>query len=132
MKNSKDYTVFPRIDDQIIQNLQELNEPDEELPFFEGLIHLYFKEAPIAFHKLEQALEKSDVPAVVHFSHKLKGLSRNLGLRRMAEICATIEHGGASLVSEDLRDLLEQSRAELDQVIVALSRYLQAPAAKVS
>ena len=129
MSQSKDYSQIIRVDEEIVAKLKELNEPDEEIPFFDGLIHLYCKEAPMALNKLDKAMNQQDPLAVVHFSHKLKGLSRNLGLRRMAEICATIEHGTKTLNTIEQRDLFETSRVELDQVIVALSQYLKPEAA---
>lgn len=125
MTPTKDYSLVPQIDEQIITTLQDLDEPGEDLPFFEGLIRLYFQEAPMALSKLDKAIEQRDKSAILHFSHKLKGLSRNLGLRRLSEICAAIEHGGETHDRDEQRGLFEKSRAELDQVIVALSRYLQ-------
>ncbi len=129
MKTIKDYSQTVQIDEKIIANLQELNDPDEEVPFFESLVELYSKEAPMASVKLAKAIDQCDREAVIHFSHKLKGLSRNLGLRRLSEICATIEHGANSLSQDEQMDLCVKSRAELDQVIVALSDYIKPKAA---
>lgn len=122
-KTQEEYALLPRIDERVIDNLRELGNPDDEEPFLDSLIQLYFRESASASKKLGAAILEEDRKAMEHFSHKLKGLSRNLGLRRISEIYATIERGSAHLSGDEGQALFELSRAELEQVLVALKHY---------
>ncbi len=129
MLDSKDYSLIPQLDERVIATLMELNDPEDEVPFVEGLILLYFKEAPLALNNLDRAIDQCDKTAIVHWSHKLIGLSRNLGLSRLSAICATIEEGTEILGLSEQIEVFKKSQAELDVVIVTLSGYLTSKAA---
>lgn len=129
MNEIMDYKQFPSIDAVIMNDLLALSDPEDAEPFVDGLIELYRTEAPIVSKKLREACGERDEKAIIHFSHKLKGLSRNLGLRRLAEICATIEHTGGVMEKKKSDQLLLLEEAELDHVMLALSTYMSQKAA---
>jgi HPt (histidine-containing phosphotransfer) domain-containing protein len=129
MNEVMDYKQFPSIDPLIMNDLLALSDPDDAEPFMDGLIQLYRTEAPIVSQRLREACKERNEKAIVHFSHKLKGLSRNLGLRRLSEICATIEHTGGVMDSQKSEHLLALSEAELDHVMLALTTYTSQKAA---
>lgn len=129
MNEIMDYKQFPSIDPVIMNDLLALSDPDDTEPFVDGLIELYRTEAPVVSQRLREACAERNEKAIVHFSHKFKGLSRNLGLRRLSEICATIEHTGGVMDSHKSEQLLLLAEAELDHVMLALSTYTSQKAA---
>lgn len=46
MSQRKDYSLIIRVDEEIVAKLKELNEPDEEIPFFDGLFIFIAKRPP--------------------------------------------------------------------------------------
>ncbi len=123
------YSQFVRIDEATISNLRELDDPSEPTSFVDELILIYRQEAPIAFKGLGEALARLDSGALVHWSHKLKGLSRNLGVRRLAEVCSTVEHTAEALNVSDLQRLIDLVEAELDAAFLLLCEHMTDKAA---
>jgi len=129
MKDNFRFDQYQAIDELILSNLREFDDLDDETNFVDVLIQIYRQEAPVAFQGLQEAFSNADQRGIIHWSHKLKGLSRNLGVRRLSEVCNTIEHEAGSLHMSELRRLIGLVEAELDEAFRLLHEHMTDKAA---
>jgi len=72
--------------------------------------------------RLEDALQRGDLPSIVHFAHRIKGACGFVGATRLAAASARIEAAGRSGQDGDIDGLMKAFRSELEQ----LDAYLDA------
>jgi HPt (histidine-containing phosphotransfer) domain-containing protein len=63
---------------------------------YQGLIKMFFEDAPEHIRKLQGALAANDIPGMVAPAHTLKSSSANLGAMALSAIAKRIEHGARS------------------------------------
>jgi two-component system, sensor histidine kinase and response regulator len=79
------------VDRSVINGLKELREPGQADPLQE-LITLFLKDADPRLLIMDEACRTNDLSKLASASHTFKGSASNLGARRLATLCATLEH----------------------------------------
>ena len=79
-----------RIDLTVINGLRALREEGQPDPLAE-LVDLFLLDAPERIHRLRHGIAQSDIKAVQHAAHSLKGSSSNLGLLRLARLSGVLD-----------------------------------------
>lgn len=88
-----DFSSETLVDQDVISMLRDLSSDDDDgAAFLRDLIETYLEIAPGIVQDLKVALLNHDIKSIEHLAHRLKGCSRNLGLRRISHICESIEH----------------------------------------
>jgi HPt (histidine-containing phosphotransfer) domain-containing protein len=67
-----------------------LRQPGEADPVAE-LIDLFLQDMPKHTKKMAEALGKEDAAALKGAAHSLKGSAKNMGVTRLAQLCAELE-----------------------------------------
>jgi len=88
----------PTIDWRRLKYLQDLSARRDPSMFLD-LIRGFIADAPARIAAMRDGLARRDTEAVFHASHSLKGLSGNLGMTSMMNLCETLQmmSGGGSL-----------------------------------
>jgi CheY-like chemotaxis protein len=118
-KNRPALTVEAPIDVSVIAGLRELSEPGRPEPLLE-LIELFLKDAHPRLARMNSALAAKDLSALALAAHSLKGSASNLGARRLAELCATLEKHAKSSDLKESANLLLETQSEFHRVEAAL------------
>ncbi|MDQ3364862.1 MAG: response regulator [Myxococcota bacterium] len=113
------HRVAQRLD---IAQLQVLGSLEEDQPgLLQELVEVYAAQAPVVLAELRGAATTGDRSAVWRAAHALKGVSANLGVRRVVTLCAGIEDRaregsleGIDVALEHLTEELESGRRALD------------------
>ncbi len=108
------------LDSNVLENLQQLGGPDDEKPFLDEMIDTFMAHTPQLIAELKTALEKNDVRAIEHFSHKLKGFGRNLGAVTLSQICDVIETNCASIDKAEVPYLVVDLENSYQEAVNAL------------
>jgi len=102
---------------EVLRGLQQDGEPD----LIVELVGVYFDQAGPIVAELHDASGRVDAAAVARAAHALKGVSANLGVRRVVALCAGLEEralagelDGADTVLRHLDDELADARRALD------------------
>ncbi len=80
------------LDKATLKTLQELEEPQDEESFLDDLINTFVSQAPAVIKSIGLGIETQDERRIEHYSHKLKGFSRNLGAMRLTTLCNEVEN----------------------------------------
>ena len=112
------------LDCSVIDGLKELREPGQPDPLGE-LIDLFFKDAQPRLHLMESAIAAGDLPGVVAAAHTLKGSASNLGARRLASLCATLEKQGKAQEGAKASKTLAEVKSEFAKVRDLLNAELE-------
>jgi HPt (histidine-containing phosphotransfer) domain-containing protein len=80
------------------------------------LLKTFAETAQTYLEEIDGAVTDKDYEEVVNGSHKLKGISAHLGLRRMSELADQLENRGSENRLEDAELLLAQLRVMLRRV----------------
>jgi len=78
------------LDRAAIANIRALQRPGAP-SLLARVVDLYLADAPRLIEQMHAALDTSDAAAITRAAHTLKSSSANLGARRLAEICKTLE-----------------------------------------
>jgi HPt (histidine-containing phosphotransfer) domain-containing protein len=106
-----------------LDQLQSACDGDAQL--MRELMVLYFTQAGEIMAGLRQAIEKGDVAAVDHFSHKLAGSSLACGLSAPVPALRQLEHNAKSGHLQGAPGWFEQVGAQLEAVRNFMQNYLQ-------
>lgn len=116
----------PVIDMDTIKSLQNLGSEEDPNDFLRELIDTFFKSAPSIINDLILAIRKKEMKSVNHLAHKLKGMSYNLGAKRLGLLCQEIEHQSTEKNSFDgdsyiaaLPFRFNESEIELKKILLA-------------
>jgi PAS domain S-box-containing protein len=139
LRNGADYQaeisekpITEPLDHDIIAGLRELDAPGEPAPadsrrasVLRDLADLFLRDARPKLKSMAAALDGKDLAALASIAHSLKGSASNLGARRLAELCATLEKFAKASDLDSARNLLEQTRVEFQRVASALAIEMQ-------
>jgi signal transduction histidine kinase/CheY-like chemotaxis protein len=98
------------IDWKRLEHLQDLSRKRDPSMFTE-LIRGFLEDAPARIARMKEALGKGDPEAFFQAAHSLKGLSGNLGILTMVDLCESLQKMGQSGVlsgADGFVDRLEQ------------------------
>jgi len=101
--------------DQLIERLG-----DEDI--IREIIPAYIEDTKDHFEKLSQALKLGDCPSIAFHAHALKGVSRNLDIKRLGDITSQMERAGRENDIETVTLLYSSAEAEVDRVLESLSQ----------
>ena len=108
------------LDLSVLTSFEEVQVEDEPDLIIE-LIDLYLEDAPRQMALMQKAVALADERTLKRAAHGLKGSSANLGIRRMAALCAELERAndsGDSLPAGKL--ILAEMHGEFERVRQAL------------
>ncbi len=106
-----------------IMMLKSLESSPDATDFLDDLIKTYLTDGPSALTELAKAIEEKNPTQVRHFSHKLKGSSRNLGATVVGDLCAVIEANAIKGVIATAEELSAVGAA-FDDAKVALEGWI--------
>jgi HPt (histidine-containing phosphotransfer) domain-containing protein len=112
------------LDRSIINGLKELREPGQPDPLKE-LVELFFKDAQPRLQLMEEAAAAGDLPTLGAAAHTLKGSASNLGARRLATLCASLEKQAKETETAKAAKTLAGVKAELERVRELLTTELE-------
>jgi two-component system, sensor histidine kinase and response regulator len=112
------------LDRTIINGLMELREPGQPDPLHE-LIELFLKDAQPRLQEMEAAASAGDLPKLAAATHTLKGSASNLGARRLAAFCATLEKQSKAGDARQSAQTLAEVTAEFTTVCELLNAELE-------
>ncbi|MBC7660749.1 MAG: Hpt domain-containing protein [Chitinophagaceae bacterium] len=108
------------LDSNTLGVLKEFELVDEETSFLDEVIEAFGVETPALIEALNCALRAKDVSGILFYAHQLKGLCSNVGVKRLALLCGSIEEYFALIPSDNtseieffVRDTYENSMKEL-------------------
>jgi HPt (histidine-containing phosphotransfer) domain-containing protein len=90
----------------------------------EGLVAIFVRTAPEMLQELVEAVAASNADRLISASHRLRGMSANMGARRLSECCEQLKT--AALEGTVPRDAAEQVAAiarEYDEAAAALKAW---------
>jgi HPt (histidine-containing phosphotransfer) domain-containing protein len=99
-----------------LREFQEEGEPDIVIE----LIEMFLDDLPESLAKLRAAVASGEAKAIERAAHSLKGSGANLGVVRIAAICAEMEAKARSGSPEEAGSMLSQLEAECERVRQAL------------
>ncbi|MCI0486292.1 MAG: response regulator [Blastocatellia bacterium] len=101
------------IDREALSNLQGLDD-DEDSDFIVELVSIYLEDTSSRLEQLKEAVKRGDAEALYKVAHALKGSSANLGVKRVAALCAELEQKGRAGTLEESHACLAQLEVEVD------------------
>ncbi len=121
---------LPTLDSERLASLRELGDRTGK-NLVARLIEVFFDEGLGRFTELKDAILRRDAEAVERCSHSLKGMTGNLGAKRLSMLCGEIElrvRDGESITEAEIPSL----ETELGRVIAALEALRPAGSAESS
>ena len=110
---------------EVLRSLQDKDQPD----LLRELVTVYFEQAAPIMRELRAALERGDTYALSRSAHTLKGVSANLGVRRIVSLCTRLEERARAGSLEGAHAMLGNIDEELVNAKHALDAYSTDPAA---
>lgn len=109
-------------DNKVIMNWDRLiaRLGDEEL--IQEIVPIFLKDNKERIEKLEHAVNTGDAEAIKLYAHAIKGAGRNVGAQSLADIAYDLECAGMDGDVETSVFLFDTIKAELDKVMMFLSR----------
>lgn len=101
-----------------IRALQVEGEPD----FLTEMIDLYLVDAPVLIDRARRSLREGDYPSARKAYHSLKGISGNLGARRLADLCQQMEFQADAENLREMQTLAPTLEREFELVCAALEK----------
>ena len=128
--------IDPPLDREVIAGLRELDGPPSEEASPAGtdsprpsvlrdLADLFLRDARPKLQRMGAALDRKDFTALGLIAHSLKGSASNLGARRLAELCGTLEKSTRTADAQGAEDLFHATTAEFHRVEAALVVEMQ-------
>jgi len=83
------------VDSATFEQILEMDDDEDDREFSRSIVFGFFEQAEQTFKKMDDALEKKDLPTLSSLGHFLKGSSATLGLTKVKDSCEKIQHYGA-------------------------------------
>ena len=97
------------LDSNVLQALRDLDEPGQDGQFLNELIDLFEDSAPQLIDELENAISTEDAKKTTYYSHRLKGLSGNIGAAALQDMFRQLESTAPEAKSSsDIAQLVRQ------------------------
>jgi len=113
----------PAVDPSVLRGLGEaLDDVDGQI--VRELVALYHAQAADLAADITEAARRGDATTLAFAAHSLKGSSANVGARRLADMCAALEHWTGA--PPDLAARAAAVEVEVSVVRVQLGELLQA------
>ena len=112
-------TALPVLDRCVLFDLSQ-GDWALELPLLQG----YLQDKHTDLQQLLQAWQQGDLPACVALAHRIKGASRTVGARRLAEAAASLEQAARAGLDDQLPAML----LTLEQALEDFAQHLQSVA----
>ncbi|MCG8556140.1 MAG: ATP-binding protein [Proteobacteria bacterium] len=117
----------PTLDPRVLESLRSL---DAKRPgFLARLVTSYLRDAQSRVVRLNSAAQHADGPRVADIAHALKGSSRNLGARRLADLCSRLEQLVEDGQVAQATELVPEVEHELARARAALVQHTDPPGA---
>ena len=122
------------LDREVIAGLRELDPPSiggansvepKSSSVLRDLADLFLRDARPKLQRMTGALDRKDFSGLGSIAHSLKGSASNLGARRLAELCASLEKSTRTSDGQAAQDLLHETTAEFQRVEAALVVEMQ-------
>ncbi len=113
-----------------LEGLRQLQDEAEPALLAE-LIEIYAQQSIEITDQLAAAITAGDPAGVVRAAHALKGVSANLGVRRVISLCASLEQRAEGGELDGIQQTLTRLTEELADARLALATYRADPAAFV-
>ncbi len=107
----------------VLRSLQDENQPD----LLGELIDTYFAQAGPIMDSLREGLANNDLDLLARSAHALKGVSANLGVRRVVALCTGLEVKMRDCALDDADVILTHLDQELTNARRALDAYRRDP-----
>nr|POE90662.1 multistep phosphorelay regulator 1 [Quercus suber] len=124
------------IDSATFEQILEMDDDEDEREFSRSIVYDFFTQADSTFEKMDEMLEKKDLPQLSALGHFLKGSSATLGLTKVKDSCEKIQHFGAKKDETGTHDetdeekclanckkTIERAKDEFKQAEVALRKF---------
>jgi len=82
------------IDAVTFEQILEMDDDEDEREFSRSIVFGFFTQAEETFVKMDEALREKDLRTLSSLGHFLKGSSATLGLTKVKDSCAKIQHFG--------------------------------------
>jgi HPt (histidine-containing phosphotransfer) domain-containing protein len=109
------------VEETALENIRAL-QVEGEADFLTEMIDLYLTDAPLLVDRAQRSLREGDLQAARKAVHSLKGISGNLGARRLAELCQQVELQADAENLEAMQELEPKILCEFDRVCAALEK----------
>ena len=119
-----EYTHEDLLDRERLADL-ELLSSDEEPDVLNELIEVYADETTAQLIVLGDAVQSSDFGAIARIAHRLKGSSRTLGAKIVADVCEAIEKNAFTQEQQEEEMLMIRLKNEFEATKIALRNYAQ-------
>lgn len=96
------------IDAVTFEQILEMDDDEDEREFSRSIVFSFFVQAEETFVKMDDALEKKDLVTLSSLGHFLKGSSATLGLTKVKDSCAKIQHFGQKKDESGTRDVPDE------------------------
>ncbi|MCO5613820.1 hypothetical protein L7F22_068098 [Adiantum nelumboides] len=118
-RGSSDPNTIPPsiIDMEIFGQLLEMDD-EEDREFSKEIVWNYFDQAETTFQKMDDALEKKDLPELSTLGHFLKGSSAAVGVIKVRDSCEYMQHYGKKADKDGITELSEEE--SLDKIRTTL------------
>lgn len=103
------------VDMSVLTSFEEV-QIDDEPDLIVELIDLYLEDAPRQMSIMQKAVKEADERTLKRAAHSLKGSSANLGIRRMAALCAEIERADCNDSFQAAKLLFARMQGESERV----------------
>jgi HPt (histidine-containing phosphotransfer) domain-containing protein len=105
-------TPAPALDPAVLASLRALGGEG----FLDEILTHFLQDIPPGLTALQQAATAGDALALMKAAHSLKSSAGNVGARRMAELCETLETQGRAGSVQGADSLIMQLAAEFERV----------------
>jgi PAS domain S-box-containing protein len=113
----------PAVDPATLEALGTL--ADEDQPdFLQEVIATYLQDMPPRLTALREAVRLADIPAIGQAAHTVKGSSRTIGARQLAQLAAELEEPANQGTTKNQEQLVEAIEAAFERVRLHLGALI--------
>lgn len=107
----------------MLESLRQLNQAGQP-DIVREVLTMFLADAPVRLAAIDDAIGKSDGPALQRAAHALKGAAGSIGAVGMQTGCRELEErgkagrlDGAAALGRQLHDEFDRVRAEIDEIL---------------
>ncbi|MEO6171958.1 MAG: Hpt domain-containing protein, partial [Arenimonas sp.] len=115
-------TYAERFNEERLEQMAQIKLPGKP-NLRDGLLKLYFENAPELISQMKLALSQNDIEALHRTSHSLKSTSANMGLDYLSQLAAKLDDSSRSKRLEDIPQMVDALLCEHEWALEALRAY---------